>query len=73
MNTILTLYSGIVEENFSNVDGPISTGVQPRKKYGEITGIRIFITASSNCLHDISITLTVNTIIEFIVGNTYRQ
>ena len=41
MNTILTLYSGIVEENFSNVDGPISAGVQPRKKYGEITGIRI--------------------------------
>jgi len=32
MNTILTLYSGIVEENFSNVDGPISAGVQPRKK-----------------------------------------
>jgi len=27
----LTSYDGIIEEIFSNVDGPISTGVQPNK------------------------------------------
>jgi len=41
----LTSYDGIIEEIFSNVDGPISTGVQPKQsKHGEITGIRIFTT-----------------------------
>lgn len=27
----LTSYDGIIEEIFSNVDGPISTGVQPKQ------------------------------------------
>jgi hypothetical protein len=37
----LTLYDGIIEEIFSNVNGPISAGVQPKQsKSGKITGIR---------------------------------